>query len=417
MLLQCTRKIWPNKMQSYLEFKTFAGRRVHLGACGSIAVYKALELTRLLQKTGVSLGATLTDAAAKFVTPLSFEALGAYPVHSSMFNVPGEPFGHLEPGQNGHVMAIVPASANILAKMAHGMADDMLSTQILAFDGPVVVAPAMNPRMWNAPATRENWAKLKERGLDCIEPGSGSMACGDEGTGRLAEVPEIYCRILRALAPNDLTGRKVLVTLGPTREPYDAVRFWSNPSSGTMGAAIAVAAWMRGAEVSVVRGPSNVLLPEPIRTVDVKTAQEMYDACHDIWPMCDTACLSAAVADFRPVRIGDHKLKKSTVQGDLQVRFESNEDILKSLGACKKNGQFLIGFAAETEDLPENMQRKLESKNLNLIVGNRINKPDSGFGVPTNEVSVLNAEGRFESWPSLPKTEVAWRIWDFVSGR
>ena len=322
-------------MQPYLEFGNFVGRRVHLGVSGSIAAYKTLELTRMLQKTGLSLGATLTGAATRFVTPLAFEALGAYPVYASMFDSPGQPFGHLEPGQDAHALAIVPATANVLAKIAHGLADDILSAQVLAFDGPVVVAPAMNPKMWNAAATRENWTKLQARGLDCIEPGSGSMACGDEGRGRLAELAEIYCRILRALAPKDLAGRKVLITLGPTREPYDAVRFWSNPSSGTMGAAIAVGAWMRGADVTVVRGPANVWLPHTVGVVDVQTARQMYAACNDLWPMHDTACLTAAVADFRPVSIGDHKLKKSTVQGPLQVQFETNEDILKSLGAVQ----------------------------------------------------------------------------------
>lgn len=408
-------------MQPYLEFRTFVGKRVHLGISGSIAAYKALEMTRLLQKTGLALGATLTGSAGKFVTPLSMEALGAYPVYSRMFNDfgndgPAHPFGHLEPGQDAHCLAVVPATANILAKMACGMADDILSSQILAFDGPLVVAPAMNPKMWNATATRENWAKLRERGLECVEPGSGTMACGDEGRGRLAELPEIYCRILRAISPKDLEGRKVLVTLGPTREHFDAVRFWSNPSSGTMGAAVAVSAWMRGADVQVVRGPCSVYLPEGIHTVDVRTADEMFQAANDIWPESDTACLTAAVADFRPVSIGDHKLKKSTVRdGRLRVDFESNRDILKSLGTAKKPGQFLIGFAAETDDLHDNMQRKLSAKNLDLIVGNRINRPDSGFGTPTNSVSVLDAEGRLESWPSLPKTEVAWRIWDFVT--
>jgi phosphopantothenoylcysteine decarboxylase/phosphopantothenate--cysteine ligase len=405
-------------MQPHYGFTGFMGKRVHLGVTGSIAAFKAIELVRLLQQADCMVSATLTDAASRFVTPLSFEALGASPVYTGMFSEAPDAdtaFGHLEPGQAADVMLIAPATASMLAKLAFGLADDMLSCQALAFPGPKIVAPAMNPRMWAAPATRRNWAMLEELGYTRVFPEAGSVACGDIGTGRLAPVDEIFLATLKALAPQDLAGKQVLVSLGPTREPWDAVRFWSNPSSGTMGACMAMAAYLRGADVTVVAGPTALNFPCGMAVVPVTTARQMHEACTDLWPSMDMACLTAAVADYRPVPFGETKFKKTTSAGaGITVEFETNPDILRSLGESKREGQKLIGFAAETDHLREEAARKLAAKNLDLIAANNIAKAGSGFGVATNEMFVLDAKGRKEQWPQLPKTEVAWRLWDHL---
>ena len=405
-------------MQPHYAFAGFMGKRVHLGVSGSIAAYKALDLMRALQEADCIVSATLTQSCTRFIQPLSFEALGASPVYTDMFaDTPGADtaFGHLEPGQAADVMLMAPASANTMAKLAFGLADDMLSCQALAFPGPKLVAPAMNPRMWNAPATQRNWALLDELGYIRIPPYSGSVACGDTGTGRLAPMEEIVTATLKALSPQDLAGRNVLVTLGPTREPWDAVRFWSNPSSGTMGACMAMAAFLRGANVTVVAGPTALTFPAAISVVSVQTANQMFEACADLWPGMDMGCLTAAVADYRPVPFGNGKFKKTTSAGaGITVEFETNQDILKHLGSLKSADQKLIGFAAETDNLREEALRKLESKNLDLIAANDISKAGSGFGVPTNQMFVLDKQGRKEVWPQLPKTEVAWRLWDHL---
>ena len=399
-------------MDGPLSFTGFLGSRVHLGVTGSIAAYKALDLLRLLLGAGCSVSATLTASAQRFVTPLSFRSLGADPVYAGMFEEGESPFGHLGPGKTAQAMVIAPASANTLARLANGLADDMLSCQALAFPGPLVLAPAMNPAMWAAPATRENWARLLARGVIGVEPEAGPVACGDQGKGRLAALPEIHAAVLRALSPQDLAGKRVLVTLGPTRESWDPVRFWSNASSGLMGACLAVAAWLRGAEVTAVAGPVDLELPRGIRRVDVTTAAQMHAACLDLWPDMDIGCLTAAVSDFRPEPFGDKKFKKDKAKDGLSVQFLANPDILKDLGSRKKKGQTLIGFAAETSDLAPQAKAKLKAKNLDLVVANRVDRPDSGFGGPLNTVCVLDRQGRLEHWPALPKTEVAWRVWD-----
>ncbi|MDD3310509.1 bifunctional phosphopantothenoylcysteine decarboxylase/phosphopantothenate--cysteine ligase CoaBC [Pseudodesulfovibrio sp.] len=404
-------------MQPHYRFAGFLGKRVHLGVTGSIAAYKALDLLRSLQEAGCLVSATLTDGAAEFVRPLSFEALGASPVYGSMFegSPSGSAFGHLEPGQAAHAMVIAPATAATIARLAFGLADDMLSCQALAFPGPKIVAPAMNPRMWEAPATRRNWEMLGELGYIRVRPWSGHVACGDTGEGRLAPVEEIFASVLRALAPQDLAGRKVLVTLGPTREPWDAVRFWSNPSSGLMGACLAMAAHLRGADVTVVAGPTVLTFPEAVRVVPVTTARQMFEVATDLWPSMDVACCTAAVADFRPVPFGETKFKKASGAGQgITVEFTPNPDILRTLGEAKRDGQRLIGFAAETGDLKAEAGRKLQSKRLDIIAANDISKAGSGFASATNEMYVLDAAGRRETWPQLDKTEVAWRLWDHL---
>ncbi len=403
-------------MQPHYTFAGFMGKRVHLGVTGSIAAYKALDLVRAYIKADCLVSATVTDSCVKFVQALSFEALGASPVYTSLFAAGSDTaFAHLEPGVISDAMVIAPASANTMAKLAFGMADDMLCCQVLAFDGPKIIAPAMNPRMWENPATRRNWDMLGQLGFIPVEPDCGNVACGDLGTGRLAPLEEILTVTLRAISPQDLKGTRVLVTLGPTREPWDAVRFWSNPSSGTMGACIAMAAHLRGADVTVVAGPTSLTFPQGIQVIPVETAEQMFDACMAVWPDVDMACATAAVADYRPIVYGDGKFKKSTSDGaGIRVSFEANPDILSTMGATKREGQKLIGFAAETDAIQEEAERKLRAKNLDLIAVNDISKEGSGFGVDTNQMFVLDKNGRRETWPQLAKTEVAWRLWDHL---
>ncbi|WP_031482275.1 bifunctional phosphopantothenoylcysteine decarboxylase/phosphopantothenate--cysteine ligase CoaBC [Maridesulfovibrio frigidus] len=400
-------------MNDHLNFDCFLGKRIHLGVCGSVAAYKSLDLLRMYRKAGIEVSVTLTSGAQEFIKGFSFEPLGAFKVWDSMFPAGDEIFGHLEPGQAADALVIAPATASTLAKMAYGLADDMLSCQSLAFPGPKLVAPAMNPAMWDAPATVDNCALLANRGVEFIGPDCGDVACGDYGRGRLAPLESIFAHSLRAVSPQDMSGKHVLITLGPTREKWDAVRFWSNPSSGLMGACIAMAAWLRGAKVTVVSGPVNWWFPEDVNVIKVDTALEMYEAATTVWPECTTGCLTAAVADFRPIPHGDSKFKKAS-QNSLRVDFESNPDILKTLGSVKRDDQELIGFAAETSNIHEAAAGKLAAKNLDMIIANPINIPGAGFESSTNSVYVLDKTGRAEEWPNLPKTEIAWRIWDLL---
>jgi phosphopantothenoylcysteine decarboxylase/phosphopantothenate--cysteine ligase len=392
-------------------FDTFHGKRIHLGVTGSIAAYKALDLTRAFLHLHLQVGVTLTESARKFVTGLSFGALGADPLYTDMF-ADGVNFDHLEPSV-ADAFLVAPATANMIAKMSCGIADDLLSCQLLAYSGPVLVAPAMNPRMWDAPATRRNWDILGERGVTRIEPECGNVACGDTGQGRLAPLEEIFIRTLAALSPQDLRGKKIMITLGPTREYFDKARFWSNPSSGIMGASLAVAAALRGAEVTAITGPVDIALPSMIKRIPVGTARDMFDAAQDIFPSQDIGCFTAAVADFRPPACTTGKFKKSGET--LNLTFEPNPDILATLSTSKKPDQQTIGFAAEAQDLEKNAALKLSKKNLDLLVANPIDEAGAGFASSTNRVLVMDRHGRQEAWPQLPKTEIAWRIWDWIS--
>ncbi len=397
------------------QFSLSRHRRLHLAVCGSIAAYKALDLLRLWRRMGLHVGVTLTAAARHFITPLSFEALDAHPVYSDLFVGQEALYGHLEPGQNGDVFVVAPATANALAKLAHGLADDMFSCQALSFPGPFVLAPAMNPKLWNAPATQENITRLRDRGVSIVPPDTGLVACGEEGTGKLADPLAITSSILKALAPQDLAGRKILVTLGPTREFWDPVRFWSNPSTGRMGAAVATAAWLRGAQVHVVQGPCPAWLPPGIQVDSVTSAQEMYERSLSLWPSMDMACLTAAVCDFRPHNQRQQKFKKEAGEQGLDIAFAPNPDILQTLGSRKTPQQRLIGFAAETSDAIQSIaEEKLRRKQLDLILANRIDRTDAGFASATNHVVAVDAQGRHEQWPLMDKGDIAWRIWDWI---
>jgi phosphopantothenoylcysteine decarboxylase/phosphopantothenate--cysteine ligase len=404
-------------IEPHLRYGSFCGRRVHLGVTGSVAAYKAADVCRDLLHNDLLVSATLSGAAQRFVAPLTFEALGADPVYTGMF-APGEPhYAHLEPGQNADALLVAPCTANTLGKLASGIADDMLSCQALAMTGPTVLAPAMNPNLWNAPATRENIQRLRDRGVRIVQPESGSVACGDTGQGRLAPLEEIFFQTLRAMTGRDLSGATVLLTLGPTREYWDALRYWSNPSSGKMGAALAVAAWLRGAEVHCVCGPNSLWLPRGINLYPVQSATEMYERSLEIWPHSDIGCLTAAVCDFRPRPYGPDKFKKDrAVEGSLCIELEPNPDILASLGRQKGRNQKLIGFAAETaSDVASAASSKLEAKNLDLIVANRIDQHRSCFGSAVNDVLIQDRLGGSEACTATAKSDIAWKIWDWIS--
>lgn len=403
-------------LPSHLSFPIHHGTRIQLGVTGSIAAYKALELLRLFGELELLTGVSITQAAARFVTPLSFESLGAQHVYTTMWDGEDSAFGHLEPAQEARCLVIAPATANIMAKLAHGLADEILSAQALAFQGPVILAPAMNPRLWDAPATQANLETLRSRGVQVVGPGSGAMACGETGKGRLAPLEAVVAQVLKALTPQDMAGTRVMVSLGPTREYFDPARYWSNPSTGLMGACLAMAAWLRGASVTVVHGPVDLWFPCDIARVPVQTAREMFAACTGLWPEQDLGLMTAAVSDFSPVPHGSEKFKKSSLtDGPIQIEFQTNPDILKTLGQNKAQGQKLLGFCAETCNLAEYAASKLAAKNCDLMVANSIATPGSGFASATNQVYVVDSMGRSEQWPQLTKPEVAWRLLEWIT--
>lgn len=400
----------------------FAGRRLHLGVCGSVACYKMADVLRALLKMGLHVSVTLTDGARQFVTPGLFEALGAMPVftnHAPRQDTFGEEaFAHLEPGQRAEAMLVAPATADALARLAGGRACDMLSAQALAFDGPLLVAPAMNPRMWAHAATQDNVAVLRRRGVHILAPESGGTACGDQGQGRLVSADALLLACLRALTPQDMAGLCVMVTLGPTREPWDGVRFWSNPSSGRMGAALATAAWLRGARVDAVCGPGCPPLPEGVRRHDVRTAREMFEAARALWPEMNFGAFSAAVADFSPVPYGRDKFKKADAAEGFSVQFVANPDILRTLSLERRDGQKVLGFAAETAPdmaaLMALVRGKRARKQADLLAGNAVNAPGCGFGTDSNSMAVQDRNGHEEIWTSQSKADVAWKLWSWL---
>lgn len=395
----------------------FAGKHLHLGISGSIACYRAADLVRAFTGIGILVSATLSPGAKEFITPLLIRALGAEPVYDGMFNINGV-FDHLRPGQEAEAMLVAPASADMLAKMANGIADDMLAAQYLAFPGQVVLAPAMNPYMWANAATIANVKLLRGRGAIIAEPEKGRTACGQEGRGRLAALPEIFLNALRCLSIKDMKGLKVLVTLGPTREAWDGVRFWSNPSTGQMGGALATAAWLRGAEVTAICGPGiSVYLPKGIRRLNVTGAREMHEEAVKFWPHSDIAVCSAAVADFAPVppeNGRETKIGKDTLGEGFDMQFRRNPDILATLARSKRPVQKTLGFAAEIavdlESLLPLARKKRLKKNADIIAGNLVNAEGGAFGAATDRMAVVDRNGREEIWNEMPKAEVAWDL-------
>ena len=387
-------------------------RTIVVGVSASIAAYKAAELVRLLATRGAKVKVMMTRGAVEFIAPLTFQTLSGAPVATDVFSLTQESeIGHIRLADTADAIVIAPASADLIAKAALGLADDLPSTVLLAARCPVAFAPAMNLHMYQHPATVENLNRLRARGCAIIEPEQGALACGYEGVGRLAEPADIADEVERLVTALDLAGERVLITAGPTQEPIDPVRFVSNRSSGKMGVALARAAWMRGADVRLVAGPGSVRAPRAVERFDVCQASEMLDLTARNFPWCTTLIMAAAVADFRPSRPSARKLKK---QPDyLRLELEPIADELPSL-AQKKGARLMVGFAAETDALRENALKKLREKNLDLIVGNDVTQPGAGFGADTNVVTIASREGQTESYPLMAKDAVAHVILDWV---
>ena len=398
---------WGN--QEYFFMKTsLNNKNIVLAVCGGIAAYKSIELLRLLRKYGADVKVIMTRSAAKFVGPLTFETLSGNPVCISLFDKRNRgsdsPIVHIDLAEEADAVIIAPATANIIGKLACGIADDALSTFILALTSPVIICPSMNSYMYVNRAVQRNLQVLKNDGYHVLEPGLGELACGTKGPGRLPEPDVIIDRLLTHFAYSDFKGTNLLVTAGPTREPIDPVRFISNPSSGKMGYAIARAAEQRGANVTLITGPTS--LPELINvnTVRVQTAEQMAAAVFDHLSGSNVIIKTAAVSDYRPKVQAKHKIKKK--KEELVLYLQKNIDILKELGT-KKNGRILVGFAAETEELEKNAEKKLSEKNLDIIVGNLVGIPSSGFNSDTNKVTLFYKDGTKEILPVLKKDEVA----------
>jgi phosphopantothenoylcysteine decarboxylase/phosphopantothenate--cysteine ligase len=391
-------------------------KNVILGVSGGIAAYKACALTSKLTQAGANVKVIMTESAREFVSPLTFQALSRNPVYTDTFDEKDpEKIAHIDVADWADIALIAPATANIIGKLANGIADDMLSTVLLATRASVYIAPAMNVHMYAHPAVIHNMKQLEEWGYHFIEPGAGYLACGYVGKGRLEE-PETIIKVVEAHQNKNkhqpLKGKKVLVSAGPTREVLDPVRFFSNRSSGKMGFAIAEAAAEAGAEVTVVTGPSNVTAESSfIKRVDVISAEEMYEQMHHYFPSSDIVIKAAAVSDYRPKEQHEEKIKKK--EGSLQIEFERTKDILQSLGE-KKDKQFLVGFAAETTNILEYGTQKLKKKNLDAIVINNVSSSGAGFAGDTNIAMYLNKNLKKEEIKLATKKEVAQKLLAFI---
>ena len=391
-------------------------KTVVLGVTGCIAAYKTCYVVRGLQKAGLRVKVVMTEHATHFIDPTTFRALTHEPVAVGLFDDPSDPIHHISLAQEADIFAIAPCTANMLAKMAHGIADDLLSTAVLATTAPVIVAPAMNVHMYEAAATQENMATLRNRGVQFIEPGVGYQACGDVGKGRMSEPDEIVEAIVSALGKkDDLAGKRFVITAGPTRERIDPVRYISNDSSGKMGFALAEAARDRGAEVTLVTGPVALEDPAGVEVIHIESARELLEACREPFAAADAAVFAAAVADKRPAKAADTKLKKGR-DADLLERIElvENPDVLATL-AAEKGKRIVVGFAAETDDVLNNARRKLEKKGADFIVANEVGH-GKAFGTPDNEVWFVSATGE-EHVPAASKRQISDAILDQIVKR
>jgi phosphopantothenoylcysteine decarboxylase / phosphopantothenate---cysteine ligase len=386
-----------------------AGRRVLLGVSGGIAAYKAALVARLLRGAGADVATVLTEAATRFVGPDTFSALTGEPAYTSLWERPGEVL-HVKLAREADVAVVVPATANTIAKLAHGLADDLLSSTMLEVTCPVVIAPAMHSGMWEHAATRANIELLRSRGAVVVGPVAGPLAHGDEGIGRLADPDDVVAAVRGTFARHDLAGRRVLITSGPTHEPIDPVRYVGNRSTGKMGAALAAEAVARGAVVTVVLGP-GAIVPPGAEVVSVETAEEMRDAVLARFDDTDAVVMAAAVADFRPKSVAEQKLKKDA--GVPEVMLEPTPDILAELGERRKD-QVLVGFAAETDDLERAGRGKLVSKHLDLVVVNRVGREGTGFGADASEAMLLCSVGDPEPLRAWTKRELATAVLDRV---
>ncbi len=416
-------------------------RNVVVGVSGGIACYKAADMVSRLKKENIEVDVIMTENACHFVDPLTFRTLSKNPVVTDTFATPDAwKVGHIALADKADIMLIAPATANVIGKIASGIADDMLTTTVMATKAKIVIAPAMNVNMYENSVVQSNIAKLRSLGYEFIEPGVGLLACGYEGKGRMAEPEEIVMYVTRLLEeieasssarmrsageeirqtdqqerissiPGDFSGKRVLVTAGPTVEPIDPVRYISNRSSGRMGYAVAEAALARGADVTLVSGPVVLTCSPQIRRIDVKTTREMLQACEAVFDDIDIVIKAAAPADFYVVNASEHKIKKR--EGNITIELAENPDILKILGSRKEN-RILVGFAAETHNLEEYAKEKIAKKNLDLIVANDVTSPGAGFDVDTNIITIITADGRKTEYPEMTKRRAADVILDCV---
>ncbi len=386
------------------------GKNILLGVTGGIAAYKSAELVRLFIRDGARVKVMMTKNAQEFITPLTLQTLSGQPVYRETFSLIRDfDIAHMALAEEADVVVIAPATANVIGKIASGLADDLLTTVVMATKAPVLLCPAMNTRMYENVIVQENMRKLAERGYHLMEPGAGELACKSEGAGRLPDPPDILEEVKSILTVKDLAGETVLVTAGPTREPFDPVRFITNYSTGKMGYALAARARRRGASVILVSGPTSLPVPEGIVFLPVSSAAEMRDAVMRNLEKATIVIKSAAVADYRPSVCTGEKIKKKN--GSLSLNLERNPDIVAEIGKKKKH-RILVGFAMESEDLVENAKAKLLAKNMDLIVANDLKQEGAGFQSDTNIVKILDREGGMEELPLMDKADVAERILD-----
>ena len=388
-------------------------KNITLGVTGSIAAYKSCELVRNLFKKEAEVQVIMTKNAAMFITPLTLQTLSGRKVATDAFDLEWESeIGHIHLADNTDLIVVAPASASFIGKLANGITDNLLTTVIVASKAPVIICPAMNVNMYENPLVTENIKKLEDTGYQIIEPYEGDLACGWEGKGRLADIEDITSHIEKSLAPDDLKGTRILITAGATREYIDPVRFISNPSSGKMGYSLARAAWLRGAEVTLVTAYAEIPPPYGVNTIEVESADEMYKAVKSNLKEKDVVIKAAAVSDYKSGNKKTNKIKKSS--RSISLELTKTKDILEEIGRSK-NGTFLIGFAAESENLTKNSTKKLKDKYLDLIVANDIKKPGAGFGADTNIVTVISKDGKKIDLPMMAKEELGHEILNFIA--
>lgn len=388
-------------------------KTVLVGVSGGIACYKAAELVRALVTAGATVRVMMSAGAQQFITPLTLQTLSGHPVATDTFSLTQESeIGHIRLADSADAVIIAPATANIIGKLAAGIADDLLTTVLLATRAPVLLAPAMNVHMYENPIVQENLGRLQAHGMRIIAPAEGFLACGYEGKGRLPDIEVLLAEVTRAVSPQDLRGERLLITAGPNREPIDPVRFISNRSTGKMGFAVAAAAWARGAEVCLIAGPTALPTPHGVHRRDVTTAAAMRDAVAAEFETATILVMAAAVADYRPAHPAPEKLKKAS--GPLRLELERTVDILGEW-APRKGQRTIVGFAAETQDVIANAERKLLQKDLDLIVANDVAGSETGFAVDTNAVTIIDRSGHRESVPLMSKAAVADRVLDRIA--
>lgn len=384
------------------------GKTIALGVTGGIAVYKAADLVSKLKKMNANVEVIMTQGAAEFVQPLTFQTMSGNPVHREMFSeITNYDVEHISLAQKSDIILIAPATANTIGKIANGIADNLLTTIVMASTAKIIFAPAMNTMMYRNPMVQENMEKLKRLGHEFIEPGVGLLACGDYGEGKMAEPSDIVEYVLSSLVEKDLLGKKIIITAGPTREPLDPVRYMTNHSSGKMGYSIAKEAKDRGAEVILITGPTSLIPPKDINVIKVNTTEEMLNAVDKYFDVSDVLIKSAAPVDYKPETVSPIKIKKKENEVDeLNVKYIKNPDIAAYFGQKKKN-QIMVGFAAETNNMHEYALEKLKKKNLDFIVANDITEEGAGFNIDTNIVTIIDKDGSSKEYPLMEKKEVA----------